>query len=55
MLQSLVGLGLLAVVCVVWFGNRIMIEEEMLGSIPLWQIYLFWENVGEDSSLSTES
>ncbi len=30
MLQSLVGLGLLAVVCVVWFGNRIMIEEEML-------------------------
>ncbi len=25
-----------------------------LGSIPLGQIYLFWENVGEDSSLSTE-
>ena len=30
MLQSLWGLGLLLVVCVVWFGSRIGIEEQML-------------------------
>ncbi|WP_392533911.1 methyltransferase family protein [Nostoc sp. C117] len=30
MLQSLWGLGLLLTVCVVWFGNRIAIEEQML-------------------------
>lgn len=30
MLQSLWGLGLLLTVCVVWFGNRIAIEERML-------------------------
>jgi protein-S-isoprenylcysteine O-methyltransferase Ste14 len=30
MLQSLWGLGLLLVVCVIWFGNRIPIEEQML-------------------------
>ncbi|MBW4682819.1 MAG: isoprenylcysteine carboxylmethyltransferase family protein [Microcoleus vaginatus WJT46-NPBG5] len=30
MLQSPASLGLLAVVCAIWFGNRIMIEEEML-------------------------
>lgn len=30
MLESLVGLGLLAVVAAVWFGTRIRIEEEML-------------------------
>jgi len=30
MLQSCFGLGVLALVCVVWFGNRIAIEERML-------------------------
>ncbi|MEH2219902.1 MAG: isoprenylcysteine carboxylmethyltransferase family protein [Nostoc sp.] len=30
MLQSLWGLGLLLTVCIVWFGNRITIEEQML-------------------------
>ena len=30
MLQSLWGLGLLMAVCIVWFGNRIGIEEQML-------------------------
>ncbi|BAY77497.1 isoprenylcysteine carboxyl methyltransferase [Nostoc linckia NIES-25] len=30
MLQSLWGSGLLLIVCVVWFGNRIVIEEQML-------------------------
>lgn len=30
MLQSLYALGLLLVVCVIWFGNRISIEEQML-------------------------
>lgn len=30
MLQSLWGLSLLVVVCLVWFGNRIEIEEQML-------------------------
>lgn len=30
MLQSLVSIGLLAVVCAVWFGSRIQIEEAML-------------------------
>ncbi|MBE9117305.1 isoprenylcysteine carboxylmethyltransferase family protein [Lusitaniella coriacea LEGE 07157] len=30
MLQSPVSFGLLFIVCVVWFGNRITIEEEML-------------------------
>lgn len=30
MLQSLWGSGLLLMVCVVWFGNRIAIEEQML-------------------------
>ena len=30
MLQSIVSFGLLALVCIVWFGNRMMIEEEML-------------------------
>jgi protein-S-isoprenylcysteine O-methyltransferase Ste14 len=30
MLQSLWGSGLLLIVCVVWFGNRIAIEEQML-------------------------
>jgi protein-S-isoprenylcysteine O-methyltransferase Ste14 len=30
MLQSLWGIGLLLVVCAVWFGNRIDIEERML-------------------------
>ena len=30
MLQSLWGLGLLLAVCLVWFGNRIAIEERML-------------------------
>ncbi|MEH2382496.1 MAG: isoprenylcysteine carboxylmethyltransferase family protein [Nostoc sp.] len=30
MLQSLWGLSLLLTVCVVWFGNRIAIEEQML-------------------------
>lgn len=30
MLQSLWGLGLLLAVCIVWFGNRIGIEERML-------------------------
>lgn len=30
MLRSLWGSGLLLVVCVVWFGNRIAIEEQML-------------------------
>jgi protein-S-isoprenylcysteine O-methyltransferase Ste14 len=30
MLQSVWGLGLLLTVCVVWFGNRIAIEERML-------------------------
>jgi protein-S-isoprenylcysteine O-methyltransferase Ste14 len=29
-LQSLWGLGLLVAVCIVWFGNRIGIEEQML-------------------------
>ena len=29
-LQSIVSFGLLALVCIVWFGNRMMIEEEML-------------------------
>lgn len=32
MLQSPASLGLLAVVCIVWFGNRITIEEEMLSA-----------------------
>jgi protein-S-isoprenylcysteine O-methyltransferase Ste14 len=30
MLQSLLGLGLLAVVSIIWFGSRIQIEEAML-------------------------
>ncbi|MCG8366382.1 MAG: isoprenylcysteine carboxylmethyltransferase family protein [Pseudanabaenales cyanobacterium] len=30
MLQSIWGLGLLILVCIVWFGNRIVIEEQML-------------------------
>jgi protein-S-isoprenylcysteine O-methyltransferase Ste14 len=30
MLQSLWGLSLLFVICIVWFGNRIGIEEQML-------------------------
>lgn len=30
MLQSLLGIGLLLTVCVVWFGSRISIEETML-------------------------
>lgn len=30
MLQSLWGSGLLLMLCVVWFGNRIAIEEQML-------------------------
>ena len=30
MLQSLLGLGLLAITCIVWFGSRISIEEKML-------------------------
>lgn len=30
MLQSLWGLSLLVVVCLVWFGNRIELEEQML-------------------------
>lgn len=30
MLQSLWEFGLLLIVCVVWFGNRIVIEEQML-------------------------
>lgn len=30
MLQSPISLGVLAVVCTIWFGNRISIEEEML-------------------------
>lgn len=30
MLQSSISLGILAVVCIIWFGNRINIEEEML-------------------------
>lgn len=30
MLQSIWGLGLLLAVCMVWFGNRIAIEEQML-------------------------
>ncbi len=30
LLQSFLSLGLLAAVCMVWFGNRIAIEEEML-------------------------
>ncbi|MGK7873948.1 MAG: isoprenylcysteine carboxylmethyltransferase family protein [Xenococcaceae cyanobacterium] len=30
MLQSFVSLVLLALVCLIWFGNRIMIEEAML-------------------------
>lgn len=30
MLQSLWGLALLLVICIVWFGNRIGIEEQML-------------------------
>ena len=29
-LQSIVSFALLALVCIVWFGNRMMIEEEML-------------------------
>ena len=29
-LQSIISIGLLAVVCILWFGNRIAIEEEML-------------------------
>jgi protein-S-isoprenylcysteine O-methyltransferase Ste14 len=30
MLQSLSGLGLLAVISIIWFGSRIQIEEQML-------------------------
>ncbi|MEM9214326.1 MAG: isoprenylcysteine carboxylmethyltransferase family protein [Cyanobacteria bacterium P01_F01_bin.150] len=30
MVQSLWGLGLLLATCIVWFGNRIAIEEKML-------------------------
>ncbi|MDJ0708520.1 MAG: isoprenylcysteine carboxylmethyltransferase family protein [Leptolyngbyaceae cyanobacterium MO_188.B28] len=30
MLQSVMGLGLLLATCIVWFGNRIAIEEQML-------------------------
>ena len=30
MLQSLWGLSLLLIVCIIWFGNRIGIEEQML-------------------------
>jgi protein-S-isoprenylcysteine O-methyltransferase Ste14 len=30
MLQSLWGFGLLLTVCIIWFGNRISIEEQML-------------------------
>jgi protein-S-isoprenylcysteine O-methyltransferase Ste14 len=30
MLHSLWGCGLLLLVCLVWFGNRIAIEEQML-------------------------
>lgn len=30
LLQSSISLILLALVCIIWFGNRIMIEEEML-------------------------
>jgi protein-S-isoprenylcysteine O-methyltransferase Ste14 len=30
LLQSSISFVLLAIVCIIWFGNRIMIEEEML-------------------------
>jgi protein-S-isoprenylcysteine O-methyltransferase Ste14 len=30
LLQSIIALGILVLICLVWFGNRIAIEEEML-------------------------
>ncbi|MDJ0733062.1 MAG: isoprenylcysteine carboxylmethyltransferase family protein [Nostocaceae cyanobacterium] len=30
MLQSLLGLGILTAICIVWFGSRMRIEEQML-------------------------